>query len=87
MKLQPNPIFAHRNFVLSSDNLSNCILNSGAIHEANSQAIIGWANVPPFFFFFFTMPIDFVWSILYFGVNVNEAFFFLFDSSAYPFSL
>ena len=49
MKLQPNPIFAHRNFVLSSDNLSNCILNSGAIHEANSQAIIGWANVPPFF--------------------------------------
>ena len=29
------------NFVLFSDNLSNNILNSGAIHEANSQAIIG----------------------------------------------
>ena len=82
MKLQPNPIFAHRNFVLSSANLSNCILNSGAIHEANSQAIIGWANVPPFFPCLETMPIDFVWSIHNFGVNVNEAFFFLFESSA-----
>ncbi len=29
------------NFVLFSDNFSNSILNSGAIHEANSQAIIG----------------------------------------------
>ena len=82
MKLQPSPIFAHRNFVLSSGNLSNCILNSGAIHEANSQAIIGWANVPPFFPCLETMPIAFVWSIHNFGVNVNEAFFFLFESSA-----
>jgi hypothetical protein len=28
------------------------------------------------------MPIAFVWSIHNFGVNVNEAFFFLFESSA-----
>lgn len=36
-----NTRFIHLNFVLSSDSFSNCILNSGAIHEANSQAIIG----------------------------------------------
>lgn len=31
------------------DNLSNSILNSGVSHEANSQAMIGWAKVPPDF--------------------------------------
>ena len=37
-------VIKHRyqlNFVLSNDSFSNSILNSGAIHEANSQAIIG----------------------------------------------
>ena len=82
MELQPNPIFAHRNFVLSSDNLSNCILNSGAIHEANSQAIIGWASVPPPLPGLETKPIAFVCSTHSFGVSVNEAAFFLLERSA-----
>ena len=69
------------NFVLFSDNFSNSILNSGAIHEANSQAIIGWANVPPDLPCLETILIAFVCSIHNFGVNVKEAVFFFSNNS------
>ena len=66
---------------LSSDNFSNSILNSGDIHDANSQPIIGCANVPPPLPCLEVIPIAFVFSIHSFGVKVNEAVFFFSKSS------
>ena len=63
------------------DSFSSCILNSGTNHEANSQAIIGWAKVPPDFPCFEMIPVAFVWSIHNLGVRVKDAAFFLSSSS------
>ena len=69
------------NHPLLKDNFSNSILNSGATQEANSQAIMGWAKVPPNFPCLETIPIAFVRLIQSLGVNVNEAAFFFSSSS------
>ena len=54
---------------------------SGDIHDANSQPIIGCANVPPPLPCLEAIPIAFVFSIHSFGVKVNEAVFFFSKSS------
>lgn len=63
------------------DSFSSCILNSGTSHEANSQAIIGWAKVPPDFPCFEMIPVAFVCSIHNLGVRVKDANFFFSSSS------